>query len=88
MHDQHSHTYLHATAAGGSFWWLLEQLIAYGPSWSLVPPLLIGASGLLGALTSFLNQRQARRHREELHRRQLATAKFVPAVEGLDPRAN
>jgi hypothetical protein len=72
LHDHHQ-TSLFATSAAGCCWWLVDQLVQHGPSWQLIPPLLIGSASLLGAVRSTLDGAQARRHAEERHRAALAT---------------
>jgi hypothetical protein len=66
--DHHHHNGpVFAANAAGAFWWFVDQLCRYGPSWSLVPPLLIAVASVIGATTNALNARQARRLEREKH---------------------
>lgn len=88
MDHEHSHPGTgHLLAyAGGSLWWVVDQLWRHGPGWSVVPPLCFGVAALAGALRAFLNDRQARRHAEELHRAKLRRAEAFAAM--IPPRRN
>ncbi len=84
MNNQLSQTRLFATSAAGSGWWFVDALYRHGPSWQLVPPLLLAVASLIGALNGFLNGRQARKHADELHRAEMARINpFVPKLEKL-----
>lgn len=74
MTGSQTQTGVFASSAIGGSWWLVEQAIRHGPSWSLVPPLLFATASLIGASSSYLNGRQARRHAEERHRAELLKA--------------
>ncbi|HXS24433.1 MAG TPA: hypothetical protein VN719_09400 [Gemmatimonadales bacterium] len=85
------HGRIHALTATGSVWWVIDQVYRYGPSWSVVPPLFLAIAGLVGAVNGYLNDRQARRHREEEHRLKLKTADTfagLPNWRPLDPHPN
>lgn len=86
MEPQTHSTQVHTATALGSVWWVLDALYRHGPSWQLVPPILIGFVGLIGASKGWLNDAQARRHAEDLHRARLAALR--PGIEGLDPSRN
>lgn len=60
-----------ATAAGGGISWVLQQLWAHGPTWSLVPPLLFSAASVVGAVIAGLKARQESIHKEEWHKLKL-----------------
>jgi hypothetical protein len=77
-HDIPPQTGLFATNALGSFWWVCDLLYRNGPSWSLLPPSLIGVASVVGAVRGFLNDRQARRHKEEEHRARMAATRPMP----------
>jgi hypothetical protein len=70
-HDAPSQTGLFATNAAAAGWWVLDLLYRHGPSWELVPPILIGTASVIGAVKSWTDSAQQRRHREELHRLEL-----------------
>lgn len=70
-HDMSNQTGLFATNALASSWWVVDLFYRHGPGWEMVPPILIGTASLLGAIKSYQNDRQARRHREERHRLEL-----------------
>lgn len=67
-HDVPAQTTLFATNVGASVWWASDLFYRHGPSWEIVPPILIGGASLLGAMRGMLNDRQARRHKDELHK--------------------
>lgn len=71
MNEFHHQTGLFATSSLGSFWWVVDVLCRNGPSWSIVPPILIGTASLIGAIRSYQNDLQARRHAEERHRAEM-----------------
>jgi hypothetical protein len=68
INDAPHQTNLFATSALGSFWWVADVLYRHGPTWSVVPPILIGTASLIGAIRGYQNERQSRRHAEERHR--------------------
>lgn len=74
-------TGLFATNALASSWWVVDLLYRHGPSWQIMPPLLLGAASLLGAVKSYQNDRQARRHTEERHRLELERMRSRPHDE-------
>lgn len=76
---------LHFLTAITSIGWTIDHLRQYAPSWSLVPPLLIALTGLIGALNSYRTGMQDRRHKEELHRLQLKTKDTFAGLTGLRP---
>lgn len=64
----HAHSALLAANASNGVlgvWWFFDVLAAHGPGWSLVPPLFLSASALIGASSGWLDRRQVRRHAEE-----------------------
>lgn len=65
------HTGHFVASCVGSIWWAADQLARHGPRWELVPPTVLALASLLGALRSWSDGRQARRHAEELHRQKL-----------------
>jgi len=71
-------TSVFATNLGASAWWAGDLFYRHGPSWQLVPPLLIAAASLVGALRGYANDRQARRHRDELHQIEVSRRKEKP----------
>lgn len=72
-HTTH-HTQLFAANAAGAGWWVFDALYRYGPSWQLVPPILIGLASVMGAVRSYQDGAQARRHADEKHRAELDRA--------------
>jgi hypothetical protein len=70
-HDTPNQTGLFATNAAASSWWVVDLLCRHGPSWQIVPPTLIGLASFVGAIKSYQNDRQARRHAEDRHRLEL-----------------
>lgn len=72
MNEIPHQTGLFATSSLGSFWWVADVLYRHGPTWSVVPPILIGCASLIGAIRGYQNDRQARRHAEERHRAEMA----------------
>ena len=68
MHDPSHSTGLFATNAAAASWWAVDLLYRHGPDWQVLPPLLIAAASLVGAVRGFANDRQSRRHKEERHR--------------------
>jgi len=75
MQDVPHQTGLFATSSVGALWWVADVLYRHGPTWSVVPPILIGVASLLGAIRGYQNDCQARRHAEERHRAALASLK-------------
>ena len=71
-------TSIFASNAAASAWWTGDLLYRHGPSWQLVPPILIGTASLLGALRGYANDRQMRKHRDELHRIEIMKRKGPP----------
>lgn len=71
-HDAVTQTNLFAANTLASIWWAADILYRHGPSWSILPPILIGITGLIGALRSYQNDRQQRRHKEDIHRAEMA----------------
>lgn len=78
QHDIPPQTGIFATNALGSLWWVCDLLYRHGPSWSILPPTLIGFASVVGAIRGFLNDRQARRHREEEHQARMSSHKAHP----------
>jgi hypothetical protein len=74
-HDIPAQTSIFATNVAASAWWVGDLLYRHGPSWQLVPPILIGAASLVGAIRGYANDRQARKHRDELHQIELMRRK-------------
>jgi len=60
MHDHQINTHLFGWISFGSLWSALVQFRALGPSWSVVPPLLVGLAGFVGAVNAALNDRHRR----------------------------
>lgn len=56
-------TGLFSTIASAGVWDVFAVLYQHGPSWELVPPLLIAVAGLVGAVNSF-RESEHRRHME------------------------
>jgi hypothetical protein len=77
MNDFQHQTGLFATSSLGSFWWVADVLYRHGPTWSVVPPVLIGTATLIGAIRGYLNDRQVRRHAEEKHRAEMAAGRMT-----------
>jgi hypothetical protein len=69
-HTTHQ-TRLFAGNAAGAGWWLFDALYRYGPSWQLVPPILIALASVMGAVRSYQDGAQARRHAEEKHQEEI-----------------
>lgn len=87
----HTHTRLFAANAAGAGWWIIDSLCRYGPSWQLVPPLLLACASAIGAVKSYQDAAQARRHAEERHQIELAAMKrraYDPLSFGLDAPRN
>jgi hypothetical protein len=78
-------TSLFATSAAGAVWWTVDVLYRLGPSWSVVPPILIGAASLIGAIGGYQNDRQKRRHAEERHRAAMAANEVNPVMKARTP---
>jgi hypothetical protein len=74
-HDVSNQTGLFAANAAAAGWWVVNLVARHGPSWEAVPPILIGAASLIGAVKSWQNDQQLRRHREELHRLEIEKRK-------------
>lgn len=81
-----------ATAAGSGMWLFLESLTRYGPSWALVPPLLLAVASTLTAVSTLQKSRredwmarQEERRREELHRARLAKVLIDPPTPAATP---
>jgi hypothetical protein len=72
MIDAPQQTGLFASSSLGSFWWVADVLYRHGPTWSVVPPILIGLATLVGAVRGYQNDRQVRKHAEERHRAEMA----------------
>jgi len=77
-HDIPAQTSIFATNVAASAWWVGDLLYRHGPSWQLVPPILIGAASLIGAIRGYANDRQARLHKDELHRIEVEKRKESP----------
>jgi hypothetical protein len=89
MEHNHSNQQLGmwATSTLTSIWLFLQELVNRGPSWNVVPPLVIACTGFLGALTNFLNERQRRKIEADKYERSLVIApKATLALEGLEKR--
>lgn len=54
-------TALFGSISLGSGWQILISLRSHAPSWELVPPLLVGLIGLVGALNTAVNDWHRRR---------------------------
>lgn len=65
MHDHaaqpHAVVGIFGTSAGGAIWWVMDELHRHGPSWSLVPPILLALASLVGAAHTFAEGRHRRR---------------------------
>jgi hypothetical protein len=75
MHEHHDipqQVGLFAASALGAVSWTIGEIARHGPSWNLVPPILIGVASVLGAVRGLLNDAQARRHKDERHRAEMA----------------
>lgn len=75
MDHPHSYTRLFAASSVAAAWDVLDTLWRHGPSWQLVPPLLLGVATLIGAVKAYQDGAQARRHAEERHQLELAALK-------------
>lgn len=75
MEGHSTHFRLFATNVGGSVWWLLDALYRHGPSWQLVPPIVLAIASLVGAVRAYQDGAQARRHADEKHRAELEAMK-------------
>lgn len=78
-HTHHNPTGLFAANAAGALWWLGDQLLRHGPSWELIPPLLLATAALLGAVRSYLDGAQARRIALEEHHAKLGCLRRLPS---------
>ncbi len=56
---------LFGTMSIGSFISFFQGLYAYGPSWAVLPPLIVGLAGLVGAV----NALREGEHRRDMERR-------------------
>jgi hypothetical protein len=90
-HELQNQTGLFASSALGAFWWIGDLLYRHGPSWSILPPTLIGIASVVGAARGYANDRQARqqraandeqerRHKEERHKADMVRRLSEPAV--------
>lgn len=70
-------TWILAMASGSLGAWTLQQLVVHGPKWENVTPMLIGISTLIGAIASYQNHRQIRKHADEKHRLSMGQSVFV-----------
>lgn len=84
---------LFGTTTGAGFWYFVRDVLAYGPSWSAVPPLLLALGGVIGAIRAWRTERenwldrdQERRHKEELHQVELGRLRAQLAAEPLPSR--
>jgi hypothetical protein len=75
QHDTSGQLGIYATSAASSLWWLVDFLCRHGPSWEVMPPILVGAASLIGAIRTYLNDKQGRKHADERHRAEMATRK-------------
>ena len=82
----HALSVVHGSTAGGALWWIIDQLVKHGPSWSLVPPILMGSAACVGAYWSGKRSAQELRHQEDIHilnleaeRRRLGLVKITDA---------
>lgn len=82
----HDHqTGIYGTVAFGSGWWIVDAVTRYGPSWQLVPPILLGVASLIASVSGWLDKRQARRHAELKFRAEMARKRpFLPGLESLN----
>ena len=67
-----------AANAGGATLQFLSELLRHGPSWELVPSLLMGLASVIGATKIWLDSAQQRRHAEEEHRAKLGCLRRCP----------
>ena len=76
MHDHNPTTRIFAANAAGGVWWFGDQLLRNGPSWELVPPILLAVASLVGATRNYLDGRLQRRHADEEFRMRIEWAKL------------
>jgi hypothetical protein len=74
-HDASGQFGIYATSTVGSLWWAIDFLYRHGPSWEVMPPILVGAASLIGAVRAYLNDKQGRKHADERHRAEMAAQK-------------
>lgn len=82
--DGHKQTLAMASWSTGSLWWLWERAVdvAHGaaPPWVVVPPLVFSAAALVTSLSSYLDKRQERRHKEQTHRVNMQAIAWRPGL--------
>ncbi len=71
MNHHRTTTGLFATMNVAALWDFMVELSRHGPSWELVPPLVLATAALIGAVRSYLDGAQARRIALEEHRAKL-----------------
>ncbi len=81
------HTTVAVGSVGGSGWWVIQQLIEHGPSWQVIPPMLFGVAAVFGAVRSYQDGSQKRRHAEADHQARLRRLEQVARYRhrGLGP---
>jgi hypothetical protein len=73
-------TGLFATMNLAALWDLAATLSRHGPSWELVPPLVLAVAALIGAVRSYLDGAQARRIALDEHRAKLGCLRHLPSA--------
>jgi len=85
MHHNPAATFrIFAAIAAGEFWELTTALLRHGPSWESVPSLVLALAALIGAVRSYLDGAQVRRHAEDEHRLKLGCYRCPPGAERLN----
>ena len=65
----------------GELWSFVTAVLRHGPSWETVPSLLLAIVALIGAVRSYLDGAQLRRHAEEEHQIKLGCRRCPPGME-------
>ena len=83
----HTDVKFHAASISASIWLFGQELLRHGPTWDLLPSILLASSTFVIAVRGYLDAAQARRHREEKHRAEIAKfvpMPFIPGIEKLN----
>lgn len=87
MNHDTGHLATHSTSFLASVAMLWNGVADHAPPWALVPPLVLSAASLVGALWSARRVSLEMRHAQELHQVRLTRARLgLPEVGGLDGR--
>jgi hypothetical protein len=85
MHHNSLATFrIFAAICAGETWEFAAALLRHGPAWESVPSLLLAVAAMIGAVRSYLDGAQLRRHAEAEHKLKLDCFRRPPGAERLN----